>query len=157
MFACRKSHSLLCCFQRAGTGFCGVGFYTLKALTRENIATMPLVWWYCYANVKGRLYCSKVLGLFNVFESPFCSPRRHLIDQKYSKNCTNVKYYCKLKNCFIFEYIVNVLLWSKQNFQHHYSSMSHDPSEIILIYWFSVQAIFLLKTVVQLLFFMLFD
>jgi len=30
----------------------------------------------------------------------------------------------------------NVFLWSKLNFQHHYSSsVSHDPSEITLIWW----------------------
>ncbi len=48
-------------------------------------------------------------------------------------------------SCFLLEYIVkcNWLLWSKMNYQHHYSCLvSHDPPEIILICWFAAQETF---------------
>ncbi len=64
--------AILCsaAFKGPGTRFCGVGFYTLKALTRENIVRMPLVWWHFFANVKGRLYCSKVWGFLMFLKVP---------------------------------------------------------------------------------------
>ncbi len=34
---------------------------------------------------------------------------------------------------------------AKLNFQHHYSSVSQDPSEIILICWFAVQETIIIK------------
>ncbi len=37
----------------------------------------------------------------------FCSPRLHLFDQKYSKNCNIVIYYCN------FKYLVYVLIYQK--------------------------------------------
>ncbi len=61
---------------------------------------------------------------------------------KSTINNNNVKCYYNLKKNFLFEYILkcNWLLWSKLIFQHHYCSLqSHDPSEIILIWWFAVQ------------------
>ncbi len=48
-----------------------------------------------------------------------------------------------LKNSFLFEYILkcNLFLWCKAEF----SSVSHDPSEIILICWFAAQETFIIK------------
>ncbi len=63
---------------------------------------------------------------------------------KYSKNSKIVKYY-NLKQLFsiVINLKYNLFLWSKLNFQHYSSSVSHDPSENILIYWFAAQEIFL--------------
>ncbi len=46
-------------------------------------------------------------------------------------------------NCFLFEYILkcNLFLWCNAEFSASLlqSSVSHDPSEIILIFWFAAQ------------------
>ncbi len=51
-------------------------------------------------------------------------------------------------NCFLFVYIVkcHFFLWCKAEFSASLlqSSVSHDPSEIILIYWFAGQETFLI-------------
>ncbi len=52
-------------------------------------------------------------------------------------------------NCFLFEYIVkcNLFLWCKAEFSASLlqSSVSHDPSEIILICWFNAQETFIIN------------
>ncbi len=53
-----------------------------------------------------------------------------------------------INNCFLFEYILkcNLFLWFKAEFSASLlqSSVSHDPSEIILIYWFASQETFII-------------
>ncbi len=64
------------------------------------------------------------IKIFYVFQrSLFCSPRLHLLDQKYSKNFKNI--ITILKQLFLCEYMLNchLFLWSKLYFQHHYSSL----------------------------------
>ncbi len=78
--------------------------------------------------------------------SLFCSSRLHLFDQIYSKNCQIL---LSLKIAvFLCEYNWKSCI-SASLLQ---SSVSHDPSEIIIICWFAAQEIFLiilmLKTVV---------
>ncbi len=94
---------------------------------------------------------------FKCFWSLFCSTTLHLFSQKYSKNSNIVKYYYNLNNCFLYEYIVkcNLFLWCKAEFSASLlqSSVSHDPSEIILL--LLKKHLFLLsmlKTVVLLIF-----
>ncbi len=56
-------------------------------------------------------------------------------------------------NTFLFEYILkyNLFLWYKAAFSASLlqSSVSHDPSEIILIYWFAAQENFLLLSMLK--------
>ncbi len=59
-------------------------------------------------------------------------------DQNYSKNSNIVKYYI----FFYFNVFLNVIVFlAKLNFQHSLlqTSVSHDPSEIILIFLFDAQ------------------
>ncbi len=73
--------------------------------------------------------------------SLFCLSKLHLFEQIYSKSSIIVKYY--YHNCFLFEYMLKInffavikAVFSASSLQ---SSVSHDPSEIILIYWFAAQ------------------
>ncbi len=80
-----------------------------------------------------------IMIFFKCFQrSLFCSPRLLLFGQKYSKNFNIIKYYYSFKG-LLCEYMLkcNLFLWSKLNFQHHYSSLQcpHVSSEIILIYY----------------------
>ncbi len=64
-----------------------------------------------------------------------------------SKNGRNVNYYYNLKQVFfLFEYMLkcNLFLWCAAEFSASLlqSSVSHDPSEIILICWFAAQETF---------------
>ncbi len=88
----------------------------------------------CRNEFRREIQCSrhtlfKCLGSVRYFNerSLLCSPRLHLFAQKYSKNSNIVKNCNHYKNV-IYSYNANL------NFQHHHtSSVSHDPSEIILI------------------------
>ncbi len=55
-------------------------------------------------------------------------------------------------NCFLFEYILkrNLFLWCKAVFSASLlqSSVSHDPSEIILICWFAAQETFIINIII---------
>ncbi len=45
----------------------------------------------------------------------------------------------------MFDIFIFLFLLTKLNFQHHYSSLyTHDPSEIIWIYWFAAKETFLI-------------
>ncbi len=68
--------------------------------------------------------------------SLFCLSKLHLFEQIYSKSSIIVKYY--YHNCFLFEYMLKKYkaVFSASSLQ---SSVSHDPSEIILICWFAAQ------------------
>ncbi len=50
------------------------------------------------------------------------------------------------QNCFLFDYILkcNLFLWCKAEFSASLlqASVSHDPSEIIQIFWFAAQETF---------------
>ncbi len=73
---------------------------------------------------------------------PVCSPKLHLFKQKIQ--CTAKYYYFKLRFCIwtYFKMLV-IPVMAKLNLQHHlHSSVSHDPSEIILICWFGAQETF---------------
>jgi len=67
---------------------------------------------------------------FYIFErSNFCSPRRHLFDQRYSILQNTVLLWNMItvwNKCFLCEYILNVFYscHAKLNFQHHYSSVT---------------------------------
>ncbi len=98
----------------------------------------------------------KIIYLFK-FWSLLCSPWLHLFDQKYRYN---VKYYYTFKYLFsIWLYFkiqkYNLFLWCKAGSLLQ-SSVSHDPSEIILICRFvalkHLLLLSMLKTVVLLLF-----
>ncbi len=66
------------------------------------------------------------LAFKNVFErSLLCPPRLHLFNWKYSKNCNIVKHY-HLKWLYVIYSVMERWIFSR-----HYSSVSHDPSEII--------------------------
>ncbi len=93
--------------------------------------------------------CVWLVILFNVFErSLFCSPRLHLFDQKYFKNSKIVKYFYNLKWLFSISVYNKILFISviKAEFSASLlqSSVSHDPSEIILICWFDAQETFII-------------
>ncbi len=68
---------------------------------------------------------------FWIMYSILCSPRLHLFDQKYNKNSNIVKYYLSsvLKNKIKAAFSALLLQ----------SSVSHDHSDIILIWWFPAQ------------------
>ncbi len=59
----------------------------------------------------------------------------HLFDKKYSINSI-LKYYYNLKELF------SIVMYSASLLQ---SSVSHDPSEIIIICWFAAQETFLIS------------
>ncbi len=74
--------------------------------------------------------------------------RLHFFDQKYSRIRNIVKYYYNLKELFSMwiyckMYFITVIkaVFSSSLLQ---SSVSHDPSEIILIYWFAPQETFVI-------------
>ncbi len=73
----------------------------------------------------------------------YASPRLHLFDQNTVILWNNITV---SNNCFLFEYILkcNLFLWCKAEFSASLleSSVSHDPSEIILICWFAAQETF---------------
>ncbi len=79
-------------------------------------------------------------------------PKAAFIWSKSSKNTNIVKCYYNFKSFYI-EYILkyNLFLWCKAEFSASLlrSSVSHDPSEIILKCWFAAQETFI-KTVVLL-------
>ncbi len=96
-----------------------------NALMFNSSTTPSQQWWQsCSTGIyvlKSELYYNlRVWQNLYVFESPFCSPRLFLFDQKYIKNSNNVKYYCIL-NC-------NWLLWCAATFSASLlqSSVSHD-------------------------------
>ncbi len=68
------------------------------------------------------------------------------IFQQYYSN--GVAYYNHLKNAFYLNifFICNLYMWCKAEFSASLlqSSVSQDPSEIILIYWFAAQETFLI-------------
>jgi len=68
--------------------------------------------------------------------------------KKYSKNCYNVKYYYNLRHVFYFNIFQNIIYSCdcKAEFSASLlqSSVSHDPSELILICRFSAQETFLI-------------
>ncbi len=70
-----------------------------------------------------------------------------LFDQKHSKYCSCSllkKYYCHLKNCFIF--ILENMMYSCDGKTEFFSitPVSRDSSEIILIYWFGTQLLWII-------------
>ncbi len=74
--------------------------------------------------------------IFNFFlTKSLCSPTLHLFNPKYSKSSNIVKYFLLFKITVFCFCLTNLFLWSKLNFQRHYSS--HDRSEIIKIFWFA--------------------
>jgi len=73
---------------------------------------------------------------FMLFKYFFCS-RLYLFDLKCSKNINIANYYNSKELLYC-----NLFLW--WFIPLHQSSVSHDPSEIILIYWFDAQATFLI-------------
>ncbi len=89
------------------------------------------------------------LMFFNVLTSSlFCSPRLHSFDQKYNKNRNIVEYNYNLKQLFSMWISVKIAfiptikaVFSASLLQ---SSVSHDPSEIIIICWFNAQETFLI-------------
>ncbi len=66
--------------------------------------------------------------------------RLHFFDQKYSRIRNIVKYYYNLKELF------SMWIYCKMEFSASLlqSSVSHDPSEIILIFWFAPQETFVI-------------
>ncbi len=80
----------------------------------------------CFWTVLYTVQKYRGVSFINVFERRrLRSSRLHLLEQKSSKNSNNVIYYYNLKKCFLCEYLLkcNSFLWSKLNFQHHYSSL----------------------------------
>ncbi len=88
--------------------------------------------------------------IFHVKETHSWSHLKSAFDQTFHKNSNFVKYNYKY-NCFLYECIVkcNVFLCTKFSASLLQSSVSHDPSEIILIYWFTTQETFLIITNVE--------
>ncbi len=88
---------------------------------------------YCiFVVVLGHGYFYKCLGLVR-----FCTFLKKSL-QLFNSVCIQSKH--TVKTIYLFEYMFkcNLFLWSKLNFQHHYSSLqsvSHGPLEIILICW----------------------
>ncbi len=68
--------------------------------------------------------------------SILCSPKKYI-----AKTVITWEFITIWNNCFLFKYILkcNLFLWSKAVFSASLlqSSVSHDPSEIILICWFA--------------------
>ncbi len=85
----------------------------------------------------------RIITFFNAFEK---SPRLHLFGEKYGKNNNIVKYY-NLKYLFFFwiYFKMKCIPVIKAEFPASLlqSSVSHDPSEIILRWWFGAQDFFL--------------
>ncbi len=82
------------------------------------------------------------LGKKNIKNYPIKWPNR--LNPAFLE-CSNIaKYYYNFKQLFLFEYILkcNLFLWCKAEFSASLlqSTMSHDPSEIILICWFEIRA-----------------
>jgi len=70
------------------------------------------------------------------------------ISSKMQKNSNIVKYYYNLNELFsiLIYFKCNLFLWCKAEFSASLlqSSVSHDPSEIILICWFAARETFLI-------------
>jgi len=45
----------------------------------------------------------------------------HLFNQNTVKTASIVKHYYNLNNCIFIYFAIQLFLWSKLNFQHHYS------------------------------------
>ncbi len=87
------------------------------------------------------------LWLF-AWKSLFCSPRLHLFYKNTVKSVILWNIITMWNTCVLFEYIFkyNLLFECKSEFlaSSLLSSVSHDPSEIILICWFAAQYLLLL-------------
>ncbi len=93
-------------------------------------------------------------GISMIFMSLFCSSRLYLFNQKYRKKTVILWNPIEISNIgFLFYYTLkyNLFLWCSAEFSASLlmSSVSHDPSEIILICWFimSVETVVLFHIV----------
>ncbi len=92
---------------------------------------------YIYIYVALILY----IKIFNVFkEVSYAHQGCIYLIRNTDKNWIFLKYYCNLHHSFLFEYTLKYNLWGKAEFSASIlkSSVSHDPSEIILICWFII-------------------
>jgi len=77
----------------------------------------------------------------------FCSSRLHLFDQKCSKSVILCNIIAILKWLFFYFNKVSFIPVIKASLLQ--SSVSHDPSEIIKIWWFAAQETFLININVE--------
>ncbi len=126
----------------------------VQSYSHKNLHVFPKQWF--FLSVEDKKHHFKVLFTYKELKTPrrtkiplkreslllerslFCSSRLHLFDQIYSKNCQIL---LSLKIAVFYVNIIEKAVFSASLLQ---SSVSHDPSEIIIICWFAAQEIFLI-------------